>query len=184
METVENVVGSNVVLFWLDEHICRDNNCTDLRREFESNTTNIYLFHNVEQCRRFLPSVRRKKVFCIIQGKHAQDIVPDIIRFTTEPVVYIFCHYMLTLTEWAQDIRCVLEGGIFNHEKDLLGKLTTDLADYANLKAQEYRIKRAACEEWAENLTNNAKRLRTEKCTLLFKIDPFDNKETPCEEPQ
>lgn len=182
METIEKVVGSDVVLFWLDNHICKDDNCTDLRQEFESNTTNIYYYHDVEQCRRFLEGIQNKQVFCIIQGSHAKTIVPDIIKFTNSPVVYIFCTYMIALTEWAEDIPCILKGGIFDHEQDLLCKLTTDLADYAVLKVQEYRIKRAACDEWAQNLTRNTKRMRTEQCQLLYKTDPFDDKETPCEE--
>ena len=90
---------------------------------------------------------------------------------------------MLALTEWAQDIPCVLEGRIFNHEKDLLAKLTVDLADYASLKVEEYRIKRRACEEWAEHVTNNAKRLKNDQCTLTFREDPFDDRATLGEQP-
>jgi hypothetical protein len=186
MEIVEKVVGSDVVISWFDEYIGQDNNCTELKKEFESSTTNIYLYHDVDQYRRFLKSIRNKKHFCIIQGKHAQTIVPDIINFAIPPVVYIFCTHMFTLTEWAQaeNIECILNGGIFDHEKDLLGKLTVDLADYATFKVQEYRVKRAACDEWADKLTKNAKRLRTEKCTLpFFRTDPFDAQETPCEQP-
>jgi len=185
MEIIEKVVGSDAVISWLDEHIGQDDNCTELKKEFESNTTNIRLFHDVERYRRFLKSIPNKKHFCIIQGKHAQTVVPDIINFKPSPRVYIFCKYMLTLTEWAQaeNIECILHGGIFDHEKDLLEKLTTDLSDYATSKVEEYRVKRAACNEWADRLTKSAKRLRTEKCTLTFRTDPFDDREESGQQP-
>jgi hypothetical protein len=185
MNTVEKVVGSDVVLLWLDEHICQDNNCTELKNEFESSTaTNIYLFHDVDQCRQFIRKIGNKKLFCIIQGKHAEHVVPDIVQHTTSPVVYIFCLHTFPLTEWAQDFQCVLDGGVFDHEKNLLAKLTVDLSDYANLKAQEYRVKRTACDEWAQNLTNTAKRLKNDQCTLTFRTDPFDNHDTSGVQPR
>jgi hypothetical protein len=185
MEIVEKVVGSDVVISWLDEHIGQNGNCTELKKEFESNTTNIYLFHDVDRYRRFLKPIPNKKYFCIIQGKHAKTIVPGIINFKPSPMVYIFCKHMLPLTEWAQaeNIQCILDGGIFDHEKDLLEKLTTDLGDYATLKVQEYRVKRAACDEWADRLTKSAKRLRTEKCTLTFRANPLDDQEESGQQP-
>jgi hypothetical protein len=185
MGTVERVVGSDMVLLWLDEHICQDDTCTELKNEFESSTaTNIYLYHDVDRCRRFIRKLRNKKAFCIIQGRHAKDVVPDIIQYTNSPVVYIFCLEMLKYTEWAQDFQCILEGGVFGHEKDLLAKLTVDLSDYANQKAQEYRVKRTACDEWAKNLTNTAKRLKNDQYTLTFPTDPFSDQDTPGVEPR
>jgi hypothetical protein len=178
MATVERVVGSNLVLFWLDEHICQDKNCIELKEKFESNTTSIYLFHDVNQCLQFLPSIGDKKLFCIIQGKHAKTVVPVIENSATSPVVYIFCLNVAALNEWAQGYDCILNGGIFDHEDDLLARLTQDLANYANLKAQEYRFKREACEDWAANLTKSAKRFRNEQCTLPYRTDPFSDQET------
>ncbi|UJR37163.1 hypothetical protein I4U23_029872 [Adineta vaga] len=179
---MEQVAGSNVVLLWLDEHICRHENCRKLKEEFENNTTSIYLYHDVEQCRRFVDTVKHKKLFCIVQGKHAQTLVPFIAENTIEPVVYIFCLHIIELNEWAQTYNCILNGGMFDHEADLLTKLTRDLADYAELKAQEYRMKKRACENWARNLTENTKRFHAKQCTLIFKTDPFSDQETPCEQ--
>ncbi|CAF3387895.1 unnamed protein product [Rotaria sp. Silwood2] len=184
MDIVEKVVGSDIVLLWLDDHIGQDGTYPKLKQEFESNTTNIYFFHDIDRCRQFLSLVRQKKLFCIIQGKHAKTIVPHIIEYGISSVVYIFCLHMSYLTEWASDIDCILAGGIFDHEQDLLAKLTKDLSDYANLKVNEYRVKRAACDEWAQNLTQHAKRLRNEQCTLTYATDPFSDQETPCEQPK
>ncbi|CAF1329917.1 unnamed protein product [Adineta steineri] len=185
MGSVEKVVGSDIVIIWLDDHIGQTNNCTGLKEEFQSNTTNIYLFHDVDQCIKFVQSIENKKLFCIIQGKHAKTMIPHIEKKSNSPVVYIFCFNTLALSEWAQNYDCILAGGIYDHDKDLLARLTKDLADYAAIKAQEYNFKRQACVEWAENLTKNAKRFRTEQCTLTFSTDPTDdNKETTCEQPE
>ena len=181
MTTVERIIGSDIVLLWLDDHICQADNCTDLKNEFETNTaSNIYLFHDVDQCSRFLRRIGNKKAFCIIQGKHAETIVPIINKYATSPIVYLFCLHTFPLSEWAQehDHHCILEGGIFDHELDLLARLTVDLSDYACLKAEEHRIKRAACNEWAQNLTKNAKRLKTDQCTLTYSTHPFVNQDT------
>jgi hypothetical protein len=184
METVEKIVGSDVVLFWLDEHIGKDGNCTPLKQEFVSNTTNIYIFHDVDQCLAFFKLIKNKKAFGIIQGKHAKTLVPKLLEYTTlSPTVYIFCFDTAALSDWAEDYECILAGGIFDHEKDLLGRLTRDLSDYAVSKVQEYRFKRAACEEWAQNLTKNAKRFQADKFTLTYSTDPFSDQETPCKQP-
>ena len=183
MDIVERVVGSDVVLFWLDDHICQDGNCQDLRNEFETNTSHIFFFHDIEQCRGFLKYVKGKKVFCIIQGKHAQTIVPDILNETSvPPVIYVFCFNVTVLTAWGKCIDNIVQGGIFDHEKDLLGKMTTDLADYANLKVQQHRVKRDACQEWAQNLTQNAKRFKQEKNTLTFALNPLTDEERTSEQ--
>ena len=46
------------------------------------------------------------------------------------PVVYIFCLHMSYLKEWAEEQECVLRGGMFDHEKDLLGRITKDVQEY------------------------------------------------------
>lgn len=173
INAVEKVVGSDVVLIWLDEHIGQEPHCRNLKKEFESNTTMIYTFYEVEHCRQFLKTNRNKKLFCIIQGKLAQSIVPDIERYATSPVVYIFCFDMTHLTKWAQDYDSIMNGGFFTHEKDLLARLTSDLSEYAQLKSQEYSLKRAACDEWAQNLAESAKRFRYDQCTLPHRTDPY-----------
>ncbi|CAF2113922.1 unnamed protein product [Rotaria magnacalcarata] len=184
MEAVERIVGSGVALFWLDEHISQPGVCTKLKQEFELNTTNLYSFSTVDQCRSFLKLVKNQKLFCIIQGKLAKIVVPDIDRYeqSLSPVVYIFCFDVSAYSEWGQNYDCILRGGIFDHEQDVLARLTHDLSQYAALKVQEYSLKRAACDEWAQNLARNAKRLRTDQCTLPFRTDPFSDKETDCTE--
>lgn len=129
------------MVLWLDEHIGRDENCRDLKMQFRQLTNNLKMVDSVDSCRQCLPYLQNRKLFCIIQGKHAKEIVPEIVKITSpsvKPIVYIFCLHMIYLNEWAQEQECVMEGGMFDHEQDLLSKLTRDLDDYAKQKSIEY----------------------------------------------
>jgi hypothetical protein len=132
---------SNIMIIWLDEYIGRDENCRALKTEFRQITNNLKMVASVDSCRQCLPHVKNRKLFFIIQGKHAKEIVPDIVKIVSpsmKPVVYIFCLHMSYLTEWAQEQECIMEGGIFDHERDLLPRLTNDLNDYVKQKSVEY----------------------------------------------
>ncbi len=132
---------SNIMVLWLDEYIGRDENCRALKMEFRQITNSLKMVDSVDSCRQCLQHVKNRKLFCIIQGKHAKEIVPDIVEIVSpsmKPVVYIFCLHMVYLTEWAQEQECIMEGGIFDHEKDLLPRLTKDLNDYVKQKSVEY----------------------------------------------
>jgi hypothetical protein len=122
------------MVIWLDAHIGQDENCRALKNEFRRLTSSFRVDSTVEACRNYLPNIKDRKVFCIIQGSLAKDIVPDIERIIPEelePVVYLFCAKMTNYTEWAQDYVSIMRGNIFDHEKDLLGRLTKDLNEYA-----------------------------------------------------
>ncbi|UJR11976.1 hypothetical protein I4U23_016154 [Adineta vaga] len=132
---------NNVMIIWLDEHIGRDENCRDLKNEFRQITNSFKMFDSVESCRRCLPHVKNRKIFFIIQGKHAKEIVPDIVEIMsseTKPVVYLFCLNIIYLIEWAEEQECIMEGGIFDDEKHLLATLTNDMKDYIKQKSDEH----------------------------------------------
>jgi hypothetical protein len=46
---------------------------------------------------------------------------------------------MSYLTEWAAEQECIMNGGIFDHEQDLLGTLTKDLNNYVKEQQAEYQ---------------------------------------------
>ncbi|CAF0904826.1 unnamed protein product [Adineta ricciae] len=183
MQALEQVIGSNVILLWLDDHIGRPENCQELKKQFPS-SEKLCLFYEVESCVQFVETVKNKKVFAIIQGKYARDIVPCLEQHTSDPVVYIFCMNVLEHKSWAEEHDCILKGGILDPEADLLTRLTQDMADYATSKASEHESKKRAFEELAQYLTREAKRLRAEQCTLMFKTDPYSGQETPCVQPE
>jgi hypothetical protein len=129
------------MVVWLDEYIGRDENCCALKMEFRQITNSLKMVDSVDSCRQLLPHVKNRKIFFIIQGKHAKEIVPDIIEIVSpsmKPVVYIFCLHMTYLIDWALEQECIMEGGIFDHEKDLLLRLNEDLNDYVKQKSVEY----------------------------------------------
>ncbi|CAF1593514.1 unnamed protein product [Didymodactylos carnosus] len=177
MDASESFSGSNLVVLWLDDHICRDDNCQSLKSEFRDNTNILLTLDSVESCRRCLPKLKNRQLFCIIQGKYAKEIVPDIVRITPPsltPFVYIFCLNMEYLIDWASEQECVLKGGMYHHEKDLLKKMTTDIAEYIQEKLAEYRLKKDLCEQWAAKLTKRVDRYRQEKCAVKYVRDPLD----------
>jgi hypothetical protein len=128
------------MVIWLDAHIGQDENCRALKNDFRRLTNSFRVDSTVEACRNYLPNIKDRKVFCIIQGSLAEAIVPDIERIIPEelePVVYLFCGKITNYTEWAQDYISIMRGNIFDHEKDLLGRLTLDLNEYAIKKNQD-----------------------------------------------
>ena len=185
MNVVDSVAGSDVVVFWLDHHICEDRQCKDLKQKFQEGVGHkIEFFDKVEPCYELLENSKGKKLFCIIQGRFAESIVPLIRRqATVPPVIYIFCLSAASLKERIPNVTSTLDDCVFDHELDLLCKMTADLADYATVKSQEYLEKRAACNEWAQTATKNAKRFRLDKDTLTFRTDPFTDEVTPAEQP-
>jgi hypothetical protein len=129
------------MVVWLDEYIGCDENCRALKMEFRQITNSLKMVDSVDSCRQLLPQVKNRKLFFIIQGKHAEEIVPDIIEIISpsmKPVVYIFCFDMLHLIDWAVEQECIMEGGMFDHEKDLLPRLSQDLNDYIKQESVEY----------------------------------------------
>ncbi len=130
------------MILWLDEWIGRDENCRDLKMEFRRLTNSIKFVYTVESCREVLLNVKNRKLFFITQGKLAKEIVPDIERIISpsmEPVVYLFCAKITKYNDWAQEHDCIMAGGIYDFDKDLLGRLTHDLNDYIMQKLTESR---------------------------------------------
>ncbi|CAF4480480.1 unnamed protein product [Rotaria sp. Silwood2] len=108
---------SNIMVIWLDEYIGRDENCRALKMEFRQITNNLKMVDSVDSCRQCLPHVKNRKLFFIIQGKYAKEIVPDIVEIVSssmKPVVYVFCLHMIYFIEWAQEQECVMEGALIN----------------------------------------------------------------------
>ncbi|CAF1229414.1 unnamed protein product [Adineta steineri] len=141
MNHFDILARNNVMIIWLDEYIGRDENCRELKEEFRQITNSLKMVDSVESCRQCLEHVKDRKLFFIIQGKYAKQVVPEIVQIippSMKPVVYIFCFNMTYLMEWAQEQECIMEGGMFDHEKDLLLRLTNDLNNYVKQKSVEY----------------------------------------------
>ncbi|UJR19315.1 hypothetical protein I4U23_022444 [Adineta vaga] len=136
VNSTDILTQNNIMVLWLDDHIGRDENCRALKEEFRQITNSLKMVDSVRSCRECLPYVKDRKLFCIIQGKYAKEIVPDIVQIVSspsssmKPVVYIFCLHMSYLVEWAERQECIIEGGMFDHEKDLFNQLRNNLNDF------------------------------------------------------
>ena len=123
------------MIVWLDAHIGQQDNCRALKDKFRELTNSFRVASTVEECRSFLPQIKDRKVFFIIQGSLSKAIVPDIeqiIPDEMEPVVYLFCFDTPRYVEFGLEHPCILDRGqIFDHQDDLLEKLTSDLNKYA-----------------------------------------------------
>ncbi|CAF1046165.1 unnamed protein product [Adineta steineri] len=132
---------NKVMIIWLEEFIDRDEDCGQLKNELRQITNSLKMVDSVESCRKCLQYVKDRKLFFIIQGKYAKQIVPEIVQIippSMKPVVYIFSFNVIHFIEWAAEQECIMEGGIFDHEKDLLLRLAKDLNDYVKQKSAEY----------------------------------------------
>ena len=123
------------MIVWLDAHIGQQDNCRALKDKFRELTNSFRVASTVEECRSFLPQIKDRKVFFIIQGSLSKAIVPDIeqiIPDEMEPVVYLFCFDTPKYVGFGLEHPCILDRGqIFDHQDDLLEKLTSDLNKYA-----------------------------------------------------
>ena len=123
------------MIVWLDAHIGQQDNCRALKDKFRELTNSFRVASTVEECRSFLPEIKDRKVFFIIQGSLSGAIVPDIeqiIPDEMEPVVYLFCFDRAKYVEFGLEHPCIIDRGhIFNHQDYLLEKLTSDLNKYA-----------------------------------------------------
>ena len=132
------------MVIWLDFHIGLDENCKALKSDFRRLTNCFRVESTVEGCRSILPHVKDRKVFFIIQGCLAKSIVPDIERIIpedAEPVVYIFCRDIAEHRDFGLEHPSIIDrGDICDHGKDLLGRLTNDLNEYAFKKLANYGL--------------------------------------------
>lgn len=125
----------HIMIVWLDAHIGQQNNCQDLKDRFRQLTNSFRVASTVEECRSFLSQIKDRKVYFIIQGSLSEDIVPNIeqiIPEEMEPIVYLFCFDVSKYVEFGLDHDCIgVRGQIFDHQDDLLVRLTNDLNKYA-----------------------------------------------------
>jgi hypothetical protein len=132
------------MVLWLDDHIGRDENCRALKMEFRQITDSLKMVDSIDSCRQCLRHLRNQKLFCIIQGTYAKEIVDDIVQFVSpskKPIVYVFTSHTEYLPKWIQEQECIMNGGVFKHEKYLLEALRLGLNDYIkqeSVKSDQY----------------------------------------------
>lgn len=94
---------------------------------------------NIEECIQCFERNEEKRIFFVTSGSLGRDAVPEILkRFqhvftdpeTDEPYtsIYIYCGNIKYHIDWALECRDYIQ--MFDHEADLLTRMTRDIAEY------------------------------------------------------
>ena len=108
----------------------------------------LLCFTNLEDCYNAFQEYRNYKVFFITSGSLGQDIIPRIMtnfqdiftdQVTQEPsnTIYVFCGAMVDHAEWALEYYQHVQ--MFDHEADLLARMTLDAATYFRTRGERLR---------------------------------------------
>jgi hypothetical protein len=108
----------------------------------------LLAFTNPQACYRAFEQYKNRRILLISSGSLGEHIVPRIIQdyqqvftdpVTNEPYnsVYIFCQETSNHYDWVMKHYEYIQ--IFNHEKDLLARMTRDMADYYFAQAERLR---------------------------------------------
>ena len=102
---------------------------------FKDGGKRLLMFSNIDKCVKFIEasSVSKNTLFVISSGSLGRYLVPRIIDYKCVSIIYIFTCNIATQVHWA--IQYVDKINIFDHELDLLVRLTRDLAEYYMRKA-------------------------------------------------
>ena len=97
-----------------------------------------------------------KKIFFISSGTIGRIMVPEIVALPQIKAIYIFCGNIAFHLEWALDYQ-YQAFLMFDHEDDLLARLTLDLGQYVESKGDRYEAHKdffqaRNCFIWAKKL--------------------------------
>ncbi|CAF1630207.1 unnamed protein product [Didymodactylos carnosus] len=114
-------------------------------------------FFEIHTCLEFIYENKDKKVFFISSGSMAKFIVPQIAELPQIHGIYILrddisCY----ASDWAQEYSDYIDS-MFDHEDDLLMRVTIDIAKYLEKKGDDYmrlsdNAKAHNCYTWAIKL--------------------------------
>lgn len=88
------------------------------------------IFCDAQDCRAYIHTISREKIFFIVSGSLGQEIVPTVHDLSQIAFVYIFCADRTKYVDWAKMFSKIQ--GIFTDEESLLIKLTKDIALLSN----------------------------------------------------
>jgi hypothetical protein len=108
----------------------------------------LLAFTNPQACYRAVEQYKDRRVLFITSGTLGRNIVPRVIQdyqqVFTDPVtnnpynsIYVFCHDIGNNYDWAMEHLDYIQ--IFNHEADLLTRMTRDMADYYFTQGEHLR---------------------------------------------
>ena len=113
-------------------------------------------FSTVEAGLAYIRAHPEKKIFFISSGTIGRIIVPQIAELPQIEAIYIFCGDILRQLDWASNY--VTDAFLmFDHQDDLLERLTRDLGVYVESKGDQYEARNdffpaRNCFIWAKKL--------------------------------
>ncbi|CAF1258845.1 unnamed protein product [Rotaria sordida] len=110
----------NFSLVWLDEK--RDHN--EIQCQLRCIINYLKLFHNIEQCIKYVLSVTSEKIFLIISDTLSKIVIPRVHDHSQLEHIYIYCHRRMTCESSIQIYAKV--SGIFMDNNSLMTKLKED----------------------------------------------------------
>jgi hypothetical protein len=137
----------------------------------------LLAFDNPIRCYEAFERYKDKHIYFITSGTLGKYIVPMLIenyrQLFIDPVtqnsyrsIYIFCGHTESHYDWLYDIREYLE--VFNHEADLLTRMTGDVADYL-IKQGERHLQNALCRyQWSKKALDQFRKMG-ENCIVQMR---------------
>jgi tetratricopeptide (TPR) repeat protein len=90
-------------LIWLDANITSlDEKSQHSLQQLRTIVSDLYLFSDSDQCVNFVTDIRTAKMFLIISGSQAENVVPRLHPITQVAAVYIFCEDKQRGEEWTR----------------------------------------------------------------------------------
>ncbi|CAF1436615.1 unnamed protein product [Didymodactylos carnosus] len=152
---------------WVDENI---HEYIQTQQKFRQNIKTLYTFNDAEKCVQYIVANPTKKVFLIIRGSLATQILQREEDLKSIINVYIFClNKNRYKNELENNYQKVKSGGIFDHDEDLLLKIMEDMVNF--FEQEEPNGKGG---EEAQKLKELHDKLYKTKCTLMWKQAPFE----------
>ncbi|CAF1522358.1 unnamed protein product [Rotaria magnacalcarata] len=143
-----------------DTMICAN---PDMLKELAEEVYCLKYFSTVEDGLDYINNHPEKKIFFISSGTIGKIIVPEIANLPQIQGIYIFCGNISHQVIWAGDYVDKITA-MFEHQDNLLERLTQDIAKYVESKGDQYKtdgdnVEARNCYSWSKKLLVRRKML-------------------------
>ncbi|CAF0873577.1 unnamed protein product [Rotaria sordida] len=144
----------------------------DMLKKLSDEVYCLKYFPTIEKGLEYILKNSDKKIFFISSGTIGKIIVPQIANLPQIQGIYIFCGNISYHTEWAGEYAENISG-MFEHQDNLLERLTRDIAAYVERKGDQYKTNEAIlparnCYAWSKKLLIRAKQVGDSGTTKLI----------------
>ena len=115
----------SICLIWFDSNI---NTTDDSETTLEMlRTINDFFLYFTESapCVEYIKSINNEKIFIIVSGKNAYELLPKIILYPQVDTVFVFCANINRYKRLLDDFPKI--AGIFNSRNDLLSSISQNM---------------------------------------------------------